>query len=637
MIRSAATRSTSASPYFVALWFTLLTAIGGVWAYYRIFTGFSIWDDEGSLMLSVKQYLSGLKLYDQVWSGYGPVYYFYNWLIRSTSGTPVTHDVVRISSLFPWLLTALVCAWIVLRFTGSIVLGSLVHLLTLYSLQFFAQEPGHPQELCILLLVCLVACGALLEGRMHLLGIILLGALPAALLLIKVNIGVFAIFATGLALSFHASGNYLVRTARVCFVTAGLLLPFVLMRHQLSDIRTSVYCLLITASMAALSLILFGSEKTLSVSFRDCAIVSISFVITFVAVLLVLLAQGSSLHAMLNSLVLLHLRVSVSGSWYVPANLSQKWIPWILSGTGAVCLVMFGAFSKKNGRNLLSEFLFPFKLVFGLCLFAAIFSTNHSHLLAFATPYCWLPLYPFSESGTLRLVFPRTLLCTAATIQALYAYPIAGSQIFFVQILLIVVGVVCIGDFLLWFSGKYSTELRQYRLPLRLLRPVLLLCLALDYVYIGYIQSKDYKSLPALYLAGASRIHLPGRQARDYQWLTQTALQYCDIFIGLPNIPSLNLWTAMSPPALLNSDAWTLVLTDKEQIEVASALSTHPNACVIYNPEVLSIWDRDHHDISGLPLVSYIHDNFKPVGSMDKYVFLVRNGRDLAKIPDSSL
>src|SRR5271170_2058246 len=85
-----------------------LTLLGGIWAYYRAFTGFSFWDDEGSMMASVKQYLDGLKLYDQFWSGYGPVYYFYNWLLRSITGTPVTHDVVRISSLLPWLVTPLV-------------------------------------------------------------------------------------------------------------------------------------------------------------------------------------------------------------------------------------------------------------------------------------------------------------------------------------------------------------------------------------------------------------------------------------------------------------------------------------------------------------------------------------------------
>ena len=147
-------------------------------------------------MLSVKQYLGGLKLYDQVWSGYGPIYYFYNWLLRSITATPVTHDVVRMSSLLPWLLTSLVCAWIVLRLTTSLVLASVAHFLTLYSLKFFANEPGHPQEICILLLVCLVASGELVELRWRFLGEILLGALPAALLLTKVNLGIFAILAT---------------------------------------------------------------------------------------------------------------------------------------------------------------------------------------------------------------------------------------------------------------------------------------------------------------------------------------------------------------------------------------------------------------------------------------------------------
>ncbi len=124
------------------LWFGLLTLVGGIWAYYRIFTGFSFYDDEGSMMASVKQYLDGLKLYDQFWSGYGPVYYFYNWLLRTSTGTPVTHDVVRISSLLPWLATPLVCAWIVLRVTDSLVLATLAHLLTLYSLCFLLLNQG---------------------------------------------------------------------------------------------------------------------------------------------------------------------------------------------------------------------------------------------------------------------------------------------------------------------------------------------------------------------------------------------------------------------------------------------------------------------------------------------------------------
>ena len=49
----------------IALWFAFLTALAGIAAYYDILTGFSTWDDEGMLLLSVKQYVGGMKLYDQ--------------------------------------------------------------------------------------------------------------------------------------------------------------------------------------------------------------------------------------------------------------------------------------------------------------------------------------------------------------------------------------------------------------------------------------------------------------------------------------------------------------------------------------------------------------------------------------------
>lgn len=621
----------TSNPRFLRLlWFGFLTLLGGIWAYYRVFTGFSFYDDEGSMMAAVKQYLDGFKLYDQFWSGYGPVYYFYNWLLRSITGTSVTHDVMRISSLLPWLVTPLVCAWIILRVTDSLVLATLAHLLTLYSLRFFAAEPGHPQELCILLLVCLVASGTLIGQRRHFLGTILLGALPAALLLVKVNIGIFAILATGLSLNFHARENRFSKTFAASFVAASLFLPFALMRHQSGDPQALVYCVLLIASVGALGLVLFRNDRAISITSRDSGIVVISFVLTFVAIVMVSIARGSSLQGMLDHLVLLHLRVSVGGLWYTPVSLSTKWLYWAFIGMAAAG---WAAFSMKNQGNWSSKYLFPIKLLFGLGIIAALFSTNRSQLLAFATPFCWLLLYPLPEKAVPWLAFWRTLLCATAVIQTLCAYPVAGSQVFFIRILLIVVGVICIDDFWSWLAAKYDFALRQPRL-LRIAGSLALFCLVLDYAYIAYVQRKSYNSLPALNLAGASRIHLNDQQAAEYQWLTRSSVNYCDILIGLPNLPSLNFWTGMNPPARLNIDAWMLVLSDKEQLEIELALSKHPNACAIYNPEILAFWSHNRRDISGLPLVRYIHDEFKPVGSMDHFVFLVRNGRDLSKIPN---
>src|SRR5579871_2923578 len=74
---------------FFAIWFAFLSLLGGVAAYYHILTGFAPWDDEGAMMITVKQFLAGRKLYNDIPFPYGPVYYFYNWALRTFSGTPV--------------------------------------------------------------------------------------------------------------------------------------------------------------------------------------------------------------------------------------------------------------------------------------------------------------------------------------------------------------------------------------------------------------------------------------------------------------------------------------------------------------------------------------------------------------------
>src|SRR6266542_1683370 len=107
-----------------ALCLVILAALICIAAYFTMLTRFSFWDDEGALMLPVKQYLEGMRIYQDIFSIYGPIYFFYNVILRSVTGTPVTHDVTRASSVLPWLAVSLLCAWIVWRLTRSIVFAA---------------------------------------------------------------------------------------------------------------------------------------------------------------------------------------------------------------------------------------------------------------------------------------------------------------------------------------------------------------------------------------------------------------------------------------------------------------------------------------------------------------------------------
>jgi 4-amino-4-deoxy-L-arabinose transferase-like glycosyltransferase len=198
-----------------AAWFTILTVPAAVAAYYRIFSGFAEWDDEGSIMMTVRQYLAGGKLYEEVFSPYGPVYFYYNRLLRSVTGNVLNHNAVRITSAALSLLCALICAWIVLRLTKSLAAASVTHLLVFRVLSFFTYEPGHPQELCLLLLLCLAGSGTVAANPRYVwLAMTAAGSIAAALTLVKVNIGIFALLAVAMAVLFQATPGWLSRLAK---------------------------------------------------------------------------------------------------------------------------------------------------------------------------------------------------------------------------------------------------------------------------------------------------------------------------------------------------------------------------------------------------------------------------------------
>ena len=614
----------------VAVWFLALSALASIAAYDWMFTGFSFWDDEGALLLTVRQFLGGMKLYDQI-KGYGPVYYFYEWILRTASGTPATHDMVRMISLIPLLLTALVCAWIVLRLTRSLLLASFTHILTFLGLWFFRNEPGHPQELCILLMMTLVASGiASALPRSRLPSLFCLGALPAALLLIKVNIGVFMILAVALAVLWHLQATSLATYLFVVVAGASVILPFAMMKARLDERYAGRYCFVVVVSTIAMLVILTRMPRIRFLSLRDFWIVLGSFIGVVVAVLLVLVAgERVSPYSILNSLVLTNLRVSVNqGVWYEPLRLSRVWVPWIFAGlAGAV----FVRVVDQNDR--IARFLFYLKFMLGPLSTASLvfflwqpFSTTG--LLPIA-PFCWLVLYAPTMESQASQSFARTLLCSVTVIQTLYAYPIAGSQLGFIQVPLIVVAIVCMGDFFVWYGSRRSVVSSSI---LRVGLAMALLCIPAFYLLIAGIQRKTYNSLMPLDLPGARRIHVTAAQARDYHWLVQNIEANCDIFFGMPELPSLHIWTGLAPPAGLGANAWMLVYTNEEQAAISSELSKHPRACVFYSPKLVAFWNRTHQNMDTLPLARYLHENFKVVGSLDDFSLLVRKDREVPQL-----
>jgi hypothetical protein len=619
--------SSTPPKHVFALWFSFLSILAGVVAYYKMFTGFVFFDDEGTLMITVRQYLAGMKLYNQIVLPYGPVYYFYNWALRTLTGTPVTHDVVRMSSLIPWLLTALISAWIVYRLTGSLVLASFTHLLTSIILSlFFHNEPGHPQELCILLLVCLVACGIVISiPRWRLLGMISLGALTSALLLVKVNIGAFVFLAASLALLAHSPKTKLSRLAFSAVGAVCVIFPAILMKSHLEDGPTRLYAVLVSVSMMAVLLVLFRVPRPRCFLFSDCWIALASFTVTSVGVILVVKAQGVALYSMLHALVLDSLTMYVKQhSWFLSLPVRLTWTPWIVGGLVAAAFASWNPAERYRTEDKL-PYLKLGLVVIILTAALLLFKVAPFELVA---PFCWLVLYR-PESGSESYAFPRTLLCVVTVLQMLYAYPIAGSQKLFFLVLPIIVLMVCFGDFVVWQQQRLPVIPRA---PIRAATAVLLLGVAATYLVIAGNERKYYDSLPSLQLRGAGRIHLQHAQAEDYHWLARSIDDYCDVFVGVPELPSLHIWTGKDPLPGMEIDDWMLTASNQQQIAVSAILSEHPNACAIYNQDLVDFWDRDHRNLDSLPLVHYLRANFKVVGATGQFSLLVRDQRNLTVV-----
>ena len=186
----------------------LLTG-AALFAFFRLYSSFAPYDDEGYVQLSLQTYRSGEPLYDRVGTQYGPAFFTVQDAVHTLTGLPVTHDVARLKTLLAWLAACVLAADTLRRLTGRWTLAALAGAAVLFHLDRFGWEPGHPQELAALLILACVWLAALFSPSASLLPCpsasansltsttqftlpLLLGLATGTLAMIKLNLGVLA-------------------------------------------------------------------------------------------------------------------------------------------------------------------------------------------------------------------------------------------------------------------------------------------------------------------------------------------------------------------------------------------------------------------------------------------------------------
>src|SRR5215831_6216548 len=138
-----------------AAWCVFLSVLGATAAYYHTFSQRRPFDDEGMLMDWIGSFIQRQALYKDVHTFYGPAFYLYESLAHTALGTMPNATSVRIISIVFWLTSTLLIFVLVRRVTQNWVLALAAYLLAFRTARFLGEEPGHPQELCLLLIVAI--------------------------------------------------------------------------------------------------------------------------------------------------------------------------------------------------------------------------------------------------------------------------------------------------------------------------------------------------------------------------------------------------------------------------------------------------------------------------------------------------
>ena len=553
-VPSGAISTPSRPRWLVGVAAVLLLGVAAVYAYYIMFSR-PLSLDEGYLMITVRSFNEGQPLYDSVFTQYGPLYYFYEYILHGWLAVPLTQDATRLVGIVHWLAAAAL-----LGVTGGTLMrsafgGLFVFAQAMAHLTRLADEPGHPQELVVVLFGIALVLVARAERRSELL--MFLAGLAALLAFTKINVGIFFGFALLLAIACHSDDRFTRGAGKWALLLVCAAVPFLLMRRHLAAEWCRNFSIVVAG--ATISSLLVASRFATPQQPRPDRLfkVAVPFVVVAAVLTGLALASGTTLNGLINGLLVVPLKMPDVA--LLPLPLSNL----VLLNVGAS--LAFGVMvvvrqPDRRAHNVVNVL----KALYGI-VGAFLLIGNAAAQLAWLLPWTWLVLVP-PQSGNQTFLehnFARVFLGLAAVWQSLQAYPIAGTQMTVATTLLVVSYAVCLSDALP--AAQTSFHLRE-RLTARFTPRQLKFASALPFiVLLGLFADvwcklpaarREFARLPLLDLPGSRRVRVDAELAGMYRELADYLRAECDTFVTYPGINSLYFWSDKQPPTHLNSTGW---------------------------------------------------------------------------------
>jgi hypothetical protein len=583
------------------------------------FFGLPFYDDEGYVLLSLRQYARGAILYDQLYSQYGPAYFEILHQLSSLLDFEFTHTTSRVLTIVVWTASSALCALTTYRLTRSVVLALCSQALVFQVLTPIGNEPMHPGGLLCLMLAAATLAGTFIGDRGGTAAAAVLGGLIAAAALTKVNVGGLALLSAVYALA-AATGR---RGRRVAHVAGGaiVLAPAALTAAGWAHGWVRAMAGLVAGSAAAV--VLTGLDDESSAPPRDVLVMLTAFLVASALFFAVPVARGTSLTGLLRGMVLEPARHPTL--FMFPAILTPGAPLWAAGAAVAAILVV--AYRRVwAGKRFATAVLGCAQLVAGVVIwwgygFAAF---------AAAAPLLWVPL--LTGAGDRRR--PGELfLVSLAVLQVLHAYPVAGSHRAWASFLFVPVGALAM--FRGWktlFARQMSGHAMRRWLPATVAVAVALTSPTLRTAFAQWTGCRLVYTLTVpLGLPGADDIRVFRGEAEALQHLTRDLTLRCRTFITMPGLNSLYLFTGSEPPTALNVGDWMNLFSAAQQQEIRDRFSrSPPPRCAVRQRKIVSWWNarRPGADELDQPLARYIEDEFITVDKYGEYELMVQRAGD---------